>query len=194
MPTRAVAYCRVSTVTQTTENQVRVIEDYCERQGWRLGHIYKDEGISGAKDRRPDLDRLKANCRKGRFDVVVVWKFDRMARSTSHLLETLALLQQHGVDFVSVTEAIDTTTPAGRMVLTFLGAIAEFEREIIRERILAGLGRAKANGTKLGRPRVGFDIQRAIALRRDGLGYKQIARQLGIPRTTLYRYLRGIDA
>jgi DNA invertase Pin-like site-specific DNA recombinase len=189
---RAAIYLRVSTAEQTVENQRLAVEQYCKLQGWKLVKTYEDVGISGAQDRREGLDALKADVAKGRFDVVLVWKFDRLARSTTHLLETLSLLQRYGADFVSTTEAVDTSTPAGRMVLTFLAAIAEFERSIIQERVKAGLDRARSEGKRLGRPRVGFDLERALALRNDGLGYKQVAVALGVPRTTLFRYLKAI--
>lgn len=193
MKSRVAIYLRVSTTDQTTDNQRLAIQAYVKHHdGWTIAREYQDVGVSGAKHDRQGLDQLKADCAKGKFDVLIVWKFDRLARSTSHLLETLELLRQHDVGFVSVTESIDTTTAAGKMVLTFLAAVAEFEREIIRERVNAGLTRAKANGVKLGRPRVGFDLQRAIELRQQGLGYKQVAAQLGVPRTTLFRYLGAI--
>ncbi|MBT3375642.1 MAG: recombinase family protein [Lentisphaerae bacterium] len=189
---RAAIYLRVSTTGQTVENQRLAIERYCALQGWKVVQVYEDVGISGAKDERPGLDQLKKDAVKGKFDVVIVWKFDRLARSTSHLLDTLSLLRRYGVDFVSTTEAVDTSTAAGKMLLTFLGAVGEFERSIIQERVKAGLERARAEGKKLGRPRVGFDLERAIQLRGEGLGYLQVARALGVPRTTLYRYLKAI--
>ena len=186
---RVAIYTRVSTANgQTTENQSLAIQGYVERQqGWKVTKTYEDVGVSGAKHDRAGLDRLKADCRKGRFNVVVVWKFDRMARSVAHLLETLELFREQDVDFVSVTEAIDTTTAAGRMVLTFLGAVAEFEREIIRERVRAGLERAKANGVKLGRPRVGFDVNEAVRLKQSGYSWPKLAKRLGVSSATLRR-------
>ena len=189
---RAALYLRVSTDCQTTENQRLAIEGYCRLQQWKIVKVYEDVGVSGAQDKRPGLDALKAEVPKGKFDVVIVWKFDRLARSTAHLLDVLSLFKRYGVDFVSTTEAIDTSTAAGRMVLTFLGAIAEFERSIIQERVRAGLDRARAEGKRLGRPRVGFDFQRAVQLRNQGWGYKRIAMELGAKRTTVFRCLSGI--
>ncbi len=183
--TRTAIYLRVSTENQTTENQKIAIENYCKAQGWTITKTYEDVGISGAKHQRPALDAFKAECR--RYDLLIVWKFDRLARSTTHLLEVLNLLQKNKVDFVSVTEAVDTTTPAGKMVLTFLAAVAEFEREIIRERVLCGLERAKLNGVKLGRPRVGFDIKEALYLRNQGLSWSQLAKRTGVSSATLRR-------
>jgi DNA invertase Pin-like site-specific DNA recombinase len=186
---KAAIYLRVSTTDQTVENQRRAIEQYCQLQGWRVAKVYEDVGVSGAQDRREGLDALKKDATNGKFDVVLVWKFDRLARSTQHLLEVLALLQRYGVDFVSTTEAVDTSTPAGRMVFTFLGAIAEFEREIIRERVVCGLERAKANGTTLGRPRAGFDVNEAIALKKSGLSWSQLAKRMPVSSATLRRTL-----
>jgi DNA invertase Pin-like site-specific DNA recombinase len=191
---KVAVYTRVSTTNgQTTENQLLAIQAYVERQqGWKIVETYEDVGVSGAKHDRDGLDRLKDDCRKRRFSVAIVWKFDRLARSVTHLLETLALFREHDVDFASVTEAIDTTTPAGRMVLTFLGAVAEFEREIIRERVKAGMQRAKAEGVHCGRPRVGFDAALALQLHDQGLGVRRIAKQVGVSYGTVHRFLRGV--
>ena len=193
MKTKRVAlYVRVSTTGQTTDNQSLELNRYCERMEWKIVQTYADKGISGATRERPALDQMLADAAAKKFDVLLTWKIDRLARSTSHLLEILTQLRLAEVGFCSMTEAIDTTSAQGRMLLTFLGAIAEFERELIRERIKAGLNRTREEGTKLGRPRIGFDVTKAIELRDAGLGYKQIARQLNIPRTTLYRGLKAI--
>jgi DNA invertase Pin-like site-specific DNA recombinase len=185
-------YMRVSTTQQTTENQRLELEKYCERQGWKVAKIYEDNGISGSKSDRPALNEMLQDSNKGKFDVLCVWKIDRLARSTTDLLNILLTLKNNGVDFCSTTQAIDTTTSYGKMVMTFLGAIAEFERDTIIERVKAGIERAKAQGVKLGRPRVAVDVVRALAMRDEGLGYKQIAKALGVPRTTVYRTLGGI--
>lgn len=186
-------YIRVSTASghQTTDNQRRELDAYCQRQGWKTV-IYDDSGVSGAKEDRPALNKLLKDAASGKIGVVVVWKIDRLARSVVHLLQVLQQLQAAGVGFVAATQQIDTTTAYGRMVTTFLGAVAEFERSLIVERVKAGLSRAKAQGVKVGRPRVAVDIKTALALRDEGLGYKQIAKALGVPRTTLYRVLSGI--
>lgn len=194
MPTKKVAiYCRVSTDSQTTENQRRVLMAYCEAHGLQVYRVYEDSGISGAQHDRPALDEMLRDAKDNRFSSICVWKIDRLARSVSHLLEILTTLRAQGIGFISTTEAINTETASGRMLLVFLGAISEFERELCRERIVSSLQRIKAEGKiRLGRPRVGFDIQRAIKLRNEGLGYKQIAKALNIPRTTLYRGLKAI--
>lgn len=149
---KAAIYARVSTDQQNTGAQLRELREYCKRRGWRITGEFVDEGISGAKDSRPELNRLMADAHKRRFDAVVVWKFDRFARSVSHLLRALETFNSLGIAFVSLSESIDTSTPAGKMVFTVLGAVAELERSLIGERVRAGLRNAKAKGIKLGRP------------------------------------------
>ncbi len=189
---RVALYLRVSTNQQTVENQRRELDKYCERQGWQIVKIYEDSGISGSKRDRPALDQMLQAAAKGSFSVVVVWKIDRLARSVVDLLNILLTLKNYGVDFCSTTQAIDTTTSYGKMVMTFLGAIAEFERDTIIERVKAGIERAKANGVKLGRPRVGFDIGKALELKQQGLGVRRIAAELGMNYGTVYRYLKTV--
>ena len=133
--------------------QTRELREYCERRGWNVVAEYVDIGISGAKDRRPELDKLMADARRRRFDVVAVWRFDRFARSVRHLLRALDEFQALRIDFVSLTEALDTSTPSGRMTFTVLGAVAELERSLIAERVRAGLRNARARGVRLGRPK-----------------------------------------
>jgi DNA invertase Pin-like site-specific DNA recombinase len=140
-----------------------------------------------AKDRRPALDRLMADARRGKFQVIAVWRFDRFARSTSHLLRALEEFSALGIDFVSVTEAIDTSTPAGRMVFTVLGAVAELERSIIRERVVAGQRAAKRRGVKFGRPAVAVDAAKVRRLRGEGLSWRAISAEIGVPKDTLRR-------
>src|ERR1700751_4411547 len=152
---RAAVYARVSTSGngQSPEMQLRDFGEYCQRRAWALAGEYADVGISGAKDRRPELDRLMADAHRRKFDVVVVWKFDRFARSVSHLLRALETFNALGIAFVSLSEQMDTTTPAGKMVFTVLGAVAELERSLIVERVKAGIRNAKAKGKRLGRPK-----------------------------------------
>jgi DNA invertase Pin-like site-specific DNA recombinase len=187
---RAAIYTRISTGEQNADLQTRELPDFCERRGWSLGAdtTYSDV-MTGAKDRRPALDRLMADARRGKFDVVAVWRFDRFARSTSHLLRALEEFAALGIDFVSVTEAIDTSTPAGRMVFTVLGAVAELERSIIRERVVAGQRAAKKRGVKFGRPSVAVDAAKVRRLRNDGLSWRAIATEIGVPKDTLRRSL-----
>src|SRR4029077_14039476 len=144
--------------------------------------------VSGAKDSRPELNRLMADAHERRFDVVCVWRFDRFDRSVSHLLRALETFKALGIDFVSFSEQMDTSTPAGKMVFTVLGAVAELERSLIVERVRAGLRNARAKGIRLGRPRRVLDASRIATLRAGGLGMRAIAQQLGVGVGTLYRF------
>ncbi|MGA8873441.1 MAG: recombinase family protein, partial [Candidatus Acidiferrales bacterium] len=159
---KAAIYARVSTLNkgQDPKLQLREISEFCERRGWAVAAEYVDAGVSGAKDRRPELDKLMADAHRRRFDVLIVWKFDRFARSVSHLLRALETFNALGIAFVSLTEGIDTSTPAGKLVFTILGAVAELERSLICERVRAGLRNARAKGKRLGRPRKLLDVPR----------------------------------
>jgi DNA invertase Pin-like site-specific DNA recombinase len=148
---KAAIYARVSTLDQQPENQLQELRRYVEARGWTAVE-YVDRGVSGAKDRRPALDELVRDAKRRRFDVLVCWRLDRLGRNLRHLILLLDELQAVGVAFVSLAEGIDATTPAGRLQLHVLGAIAEFERARIAERVRAGLARAKAQGKRLGRP------------------------------------------
>src|SRR6266478_4859142 len=150
---RAAIYARVSTLDQEPENQLQELRQYVAARDWTAVE-YVDKGVSGAKDRRPALDTLLRDARRRRFDVLVCWRLDRLGRNLKHLITLLDELQALGVAFVSLAEGIDATTPAGKLQMHILGAIAEFERGRIVERVRAGLNRAKAQGKKLGRPRV----------------------------------------
>jgi len=189
---RAAIYARVSTSNhgQDVTMQTRELREYCERRGWQMAGEYVDEGISGAKDRRPQLDRLMSDAHKRRFDVVVVWKFDRFARSVSHLLRALETFKALGIEFVSYSEQMDTSTPTGKMIFTVLGAVAELERSLIAERVRAGLRNAKAKGRTLGRPRVSVDRQEIESLRAAGSSWKAIANRLDVGVGTVYAAMR----
>lgn len=186
---RCAVYARVSTSNngQDPAMQTRELREYCERRGFTVIGEYVDVGISGTKDRRPELDKLMRDAHRRRFDVCCVWRFDRMARSVSHLLRVLETFNTLGVNFVSLSEAIDTATPTGKMVFTVLGAVAELERSLIVERVKAGLRNARAKGKRLGRPRVIVDRSRITALRTEGLSWAKIADRLGIGEGTAYR-------
>ena len=173
--------------------QTRELLEYCERRGWTVAGEYVDSGISGAKDRRPELDRLMSDAHKRRFDVVAVWKFDRFARSVSHLLRALETFNALGVAFASLTEQVDTTTPYGKMVFTILGAGAELERSLIAERVRAGLRNARAKGKTLGRPRAIVDAAQIAALREAGRSWPAIAKQLGCGVGTCYRAWQSLS-
>lgn len=179
---KAAIYARVSTSNhgQDVTMQTRELREYCERRGWEIAGEYIDSGICGAKEQRPELNRLMADAHRRKFDAVAVWKFDRAARSVSHLLRMLETFNALGIAFVSLSEQIDTTTPAGKMVFTVLGAVAELERSLIAERVRAGLRNARAKGKTLGRPRVAVDTARISQLRASGLAWRAIAAQVDL--------------
>ena len=188
---RAAIYARVSTLDQHVENQLTELRSYVEHRGWSVVE-YVDKGVSGAKDRRPALDELLKAARRRRFDVLVCWRLDRLGRNLRHLILLLDELQALGIAFVTLGEGIDTSTPAGRLQLHILSAIAEFERSRIQERVVAGLARARAQGRKLGRPERDIPAEQIAAVR--GLPVREAARRLGIPRTTLQRALARIPS
>jgi DNA invertase Pin-like site-specific DNA recombinase len=185
---RTAIYARVSTSNngQDPTMQTRELEKYCQRRGWELAGCYVDNEISGSKESRPELDRLMADAHRRRFDAVAVWKFDRFARSVSHLLRALETFKALGIDFVSLSEQVDTSTPTGKMVFTVLGAVAQLERSLIAERVRAGLRNARAKGRKLGRPRIGVDASRIAALRTQGHSWG-MCRDTGLGKGTAQR-------
>jgi DNA invertase Pin-like site-specific DNA recombinase len=188
-PIRAAIYARVSTTSngQDPSMQTRELREYCERRGLQVVGEYVDLGISGAKEKRPELDRLMADAHRRRFDAIVVWRFDRFARSVSHLLRALENFQALGIEFVSLSENVDTSTPTGKMVFTVLGAVAELERSLIAERVRAGLRNAKAKGKRLERPRVDVDLAKIDKLRSQGRSWVAIASEMGIGEGTVRR-------
>lgn len=188
-PLRVAVYARVSTIGngQSPEMQLRELREYCDRRGWTLAGEYVDEGISGTKERRPRLDALMSDAHRRRFDAVIVWKFDRFARSVSHLLRALETFNALGIAFVSLSEQMDTTTPTGKMVFTVLGAVAELERSLIAERVRAGLRNARAKGKTLGRPRTVVDAATIGRLRSEGASWRAIANELGVGVGIVYR-------
>jgi DNA invertase Pin-like site-specific DNA recombinase len=151
---RVAIYARVSTANngQDPAMQTRELHEYAERRGWAVVGEYVDIGISGTKEKRPELDRLMQDAHRRRFDAIVVWKFDRFARSVSHLLRALETFKAQGIEFISFSEQLDTSTPAGKLVFTVLGAVAELERSLIVERVRAGMRNARAKGKQIGRP------------------------------------------
>jgi DNA invertase Pin-like site-specific DNA recombinase len=191
MTMRLAIYARVSTTNhgQDAGMQTREMRQFAEARGWTLAGEYVDSGISGAKDSRPELNRLMADAHRRRFDCVVVWKFDRFARSVSHLLRALDTFNALGIAFVSLSEQMDTTTPAGKMVFTVLGAVAELERSLIADRVRAGLRNAKAKGKTLGRPRVIVDAARIASLYSQGRTVREIASELGLSRSLVHKTL-----
>ncbi len=179
---RCGVYARVSTVGngQSPEMQLRELRDYCIRRGWQIAGEYVDAGISGAKDGRPELNRLMAAAKQREVDAVLVWKLDRFGRSLRHLINSIAEFEALGIAFVSLRDNVDLNTPAGRLQFHIIAAMAEFERGLIQERVRAGLRNAKAKGVRLGRPQAILSIPRAIALRGQGHSVREIAKKLGV--------------
>ena len=189
---RVAVYGRVSTSDQSTESQLLDLRRYVSDRGWQIFREYVDQGISGTTDSRPALNQLMNDAKKRRFKVVLVWRFDRFARSSQHLILALNEFNALGVDFISLSESIDTSTPMGKMVYTVIAAVAELERSLISERVKAGLRRAKENGKVLGRPRgMTIDTQRAKELREQGLTMAKIAEQMNSSAATVCRALNG---
>jgi DNA invertase Pin-like site-specific DNA recombinase len=189
--TRAAIYARVSTFDQEPENQLQELRRYIAARGWTATE-YVDRGVSGAKERRPALDQLVADAKRRRFDVVVCWRLDRLGRNLKHLITLLEELHAMGVGFVSLAEGIDATTPAGKLQMHILGAIAEFERSRIAERVMAGLARARAQGTRLGRPK--RVVAESVLAPVRGLSVRLAAVTLGVSRATAHRWLKGVAA
>lgn len=202
---RACAYLRVSTASKTRRGDVNVFDqdpavqeqpllDLIAQRGWTLYRVYSDR-VSGAKERRRGLEALMADARRGLFDVVVVFRFDRFARSVKQLVLALEEFHSLGIDFVSHQEALDTATPIGKAMFTIIGAMAELERSIIRERVLAGIEYAKRNGTKsgkaIGRPRAIFSRDEAQTLRAQGMSFRKIAAKLGAGEGTIRRAIQA---
>ncbi len=190
---RVALYARVLTKNngQDPETQLMALREYAKVRKLEVFAEYVDVGISGSKDSRPALNQLMADARKRRFDTVLVARFDRFARSTRHLVLALEEFNALGVDFISLSESVDTSTPMGKMVYTVIAAVAELERSLIRERVVMGLQRVKAQGKKLGRPKVEVDREVVHLLRSQGLSHRAIATQLGISHSTVGQILRN---
>ena len=196
MSKRVALYLRVSTKGQLVENQQRDLEAVAKRIGWEIVSIYQDAGISGAKgrDKRPGFDRLLKAATRREFDVIAAWSVDRLGRSLQDLVSSLSELHSLSIDLYLHQQAVDTTSPAGKALFQMLGVFSEFEREIIRERVRAGLARATANGTKLGRRPVGDAVEEQIrTLRSKGMGMLRIGREIGVGTSVVQRVL-GADS
>jgi DNA invertase Pin-like site-specific DNA recombinase len=190
---RAALYLRVSTVDQHPETQGYDLRQMAAQRGYEIVQEYTDR-LSGAKARRPGLDDMMRDARRGRFDVVLVWACDRIARSTRHFLEVLDELNRLEVEFVSFRENIDTGGPLGRAIVVIIGAIAELERSLIVERVRAGMRRARLEGTHIGRPSLDLDRESILRDRQHGRSLGQIAREHRISRTTVHRVLNQAEA
>jgi DNA invertase Pin-like site-specific DNA recombinase len=186
---RVAIYARVSTAGngQDPTMQIRELQEFSERRGWIVSGEYVDAGVSGTRDSRPELNRLMADAHRRQFDAVVVWKFDRFARSVSHLLRALETFKALSIEFVSLSEQIDTSTPMGKMVFTILGSVAEMERSMIAERVRAGMRNARAKGKRIGRPRVNVDASEVYRLSASGTPWRTIGKHLGVSARTVRR-------
>lgn len=193
-PIRSVAlYARVSTLNshQDPEMQLSELREYVARRGLHIFDEYIDQGVSGSKESRPALNRLMSDAQRCRFDAVLVWKIDRFGRSLKHLVNSLADLSACGIAFISLRDNMDLSTPSGRLMFQIIGAMAEFERALIQERVRAGLRNARAKGKRIGRPHVVFDSATAIKLRNQGLSWRAISAQLKVGIATVYRALHS---
>ena len=187
---RAVIYARVSTLDQSVDLQLHALREYAEARGLEVVGEYLDEGVSGAKTKRPALDRMMTDAHRRAFDVVLVWKLDRLGRSLSHLLRIVDTLGTLSIDLVSLGDpGLDTTSPHGRLVFSIMGAVAEFERDLIKERTRAGMASARRRGSRIGRPRVYVPLAQASALLAQGLSQRETARRLGVAPATLRKAL-----
>jgi DNA invertase Pin-like site-specific DNA recombinase len=183
-------YARVSTDSQDPEVQLLALRAHAAQRGWDIAGEFVDRGYSGTKERRPALDQLMRAAWTGRLQAVLVWRFDRFARSVKHLVTALDTFRGLNVAFISLQEQLDTSSPMGQAMFTVIGAMAQLERDIIRERVAAGLERARARGRTLGRPRVRVDLEVARQLRAAGHSLGAIARHVRCSRATLRRRLR----
>lgn len=191
---RVAIYARVSTIDkrQDPELQLRELREYAGRRGWQIEAEYVDAGVSGAKESRPQLNTLMKAARQRQFDAVLVWKLDRFGRSLKNLVTALADLHAMGIAFVSFREGLDLSTPTGRLMFHIVGAIAEFERELIRERVRAGMANARFKGRKLGRPAAYVDMFSVGARRASGESLRAIARDLGVSPALLVKRSRAV--
>jgi DNA invertase Pin-like site-specific DNA recombinase len=186
-------YARVSTLNgQDPEMQLRELREYAGRRGWSITNEYIDQGVSGSKESRPALNELMNDAHRRKFDAVLVWKIDRFGRSLKHLVNSLAELGALGVAFVSFRDNLDLSTPSGRLMFQIIGAMAEFERALIQERVRAGIRNAQAKGRRLGRPRVVVDVSRIASLRAQGRSWSQVRVELGVSKGTAQRAVAGL--
>jgi DNA invertase Pin-like site-specific DNA recombinase len=191
--TRVALYARVCTLNnQDPEMQLSELREYAAHRGWQIVEEFTNQGVSGCKESRPALNRLMADACRRRFDAILVWKIDRFGRSLKHLVNALAELAALGVAFISLRDNLDLSTPSGRLMFQIIGAMAEFERALIQERVRAGLRNARSKGKKLGRPRVTVDASKIASLRAQGRSWGEIVEEMGIGKGTAQRALAGL--
>lgn len=186
-------YARVSTDNQNSEMQLLDLRDYSDNRKFTVYNEYIDNGISGSKEKRPALDQLMDDAKKKKFDTVLVWRFDRFARSTKHLVEALHIFKHLGIGFISFQENIDTSSPIGEAIFTIISAISQLERDIIRERILGGLRRAKLKGRTLGRRKNKVDTLKIKELRAEGIPFRKIEAMTGVPKSSVERICSAVS-
>ena len=189
MEKRVAIYVRVSTKDQSVDMQLNDLERYSRERGLNDFKIYEDSGVSGTKETRPALNELMNGAKKRKFDVVLVWRFDRFARSTKHLVTALYEFRNLGIDFISYQENIDTSSPLGEAIFTIISAMSKLERDIIAERVKGGLRKAKANGKRLGRPKNEVDTDKVIECRKQNKSIRQIAAELNLSKGAVQRAL-----
>lgn len=188
---RVAIYARVSTLNgQNPETQLVELREYASRRGWQAAGEYVDAGVSGSKDSRPGLDRLMAHAHQRRFDAILVWKLDRFGRSLKHLVTAIAELEALGVVFVSLKDNWDLSTPSGRLMFQIVGAMAEFERELIRERIKAGMRRRRLEGLRMGRAPLAVDHQALVRDRLLGMSLTEVSKKYSVSRASVVRFTR----
>ncbi len=189
MEKRVAIYVRVSTKDQSVDMQLNDLERYSKERRLSVFKVYQDNGVSGTKETRPALSSLMDDARKRKFDVVLVWRFDRFARSTKHLVNALYEFRNLSIDFISYQENIDTSSPLGEAIFTIISAMATLERDIIAERVRGGLRKAKANGKRLGRPKSEVDTDKVIEYRKQNKSIRQIANELNLSKGAVQRTL-----
>jgi DNA invertase Pin-like site-specific DNA recombinase len=191
--TQVALYARVSTLNnQDPEMQLSELREYATRRGWQIVEEFTDQGVSGCRESRPALNRLMSDACRRRFDAILVWKIDRFGRSLKHLVNALAALAALGVAFISLRDNLDLSTPSGRLMFQIIGAMAEFERALIQERVRAGLRNARAKGRRLGRPRIVVNAARIGDLRAQGRSWAKISAETGVSKGTAQRAVAGL--
>lgn len=191
MTARVALYARVSTLNgQNPDMQLAELREYAQRRAWTVTSEYVDIGVSGSKESRPELNRMLKDAHSRSVDAVLVWKLDRLGRSLKHLVTTIEDLAAYNVSFVSLRDNLDLSTPSGRLMLHIIGAMAEFERELIKERVTAGIAAARKRGSHIGRPRVYVSAEKIRHLRDAGVPWRQVAKRLGVGVGTAVRALQ----
>lgn len=189
---RVAIYTRVSTSKQDTEAQIEILKEYAQKRGWEIVAIYQEKVSGAGKKRRRQFEKLMKEAKQRKFDIVLVFRFDRFSRSMRELINSLEEFKTLGIDFVSFSENVDTTTPTGQLMFQIFSAFAEFERNIIRERIKAGLENARRKGKRLGRPPKKLNAELIVKLKNAGWGYRRIAKKFKVSHQTIKRVYESV--